>query len=154
MAYSICKTIHLLGVVLLLGNVTVTSVWKVFADRTGNAIIIAHAQQLVAVTDWMLTLAGIVLIVGGGVGAAELAGMPLFSGMWLAGSEALFVLAGAIWLGILVPIQVRQARCARQFAAGGPIPGAYWVDSRRWLVWGVAATVPLIAALYLMVAKV
>ena len=33
------------------------------------------------------------------------------------------------------------------------IPEAYHVLSRRWLFWGVVATLPLLVALYLMVAK-
>jgi uncharacterized membrane protein len=80
--YDVCKTLHLVGVVLLLGNVTATSVWKVFADRSGDPRIIAHAQRLVTITDWMLTLSGIVLVIGGGFGAAYVAGMPWVGVPW------------------------------------------------------------------------
>jgi uncharacterized membrane protein len=153
MLYDVLKMLHLLGVVVLIGNVTVTSFWKVFADRSGDPRIIAHAQYLVTVTDWFFTLSGIVLIVGGGFGAAYVAGMPPFAVGWLADSEALFLVSGMIWLFMLVPIQIRQARQTRAFAEGGPIPDAYWRNSRRWLIWGIVATVPLISALYLMVAK-
>ena len=48
MLYSIFKFIHVLGVVVLLGNVTITAFWKVFADRTRNASLIAHAQYAVS----------------------------------------------------------------------------------------------------------
>ncbi len=151
--YDVCKTLHLVGVVLLLGNVTATSVWKVFADRSGDPRIIAHAQRLVTITDWMLTLSGIVLVIGGGFGAAYVAGMPWVGVPWMEESEGLFVLAGVIWLFVLVPIQIEQARQTRAFSDGGEIPEAYWRNSRRWLIWGIAATVPLVSALYLMVAK-
>jgi len=30
---------------------------------------------------------------------------------------------------------------------------AYRRDSRRWLFWGIVATLPLVAAVYVMVAK-
>jgi uncharacterized membrane protein len=153
MLYDVLKMLHLVGVIILIGNVTVTSFWKVFADRSRDPRIIAHAQHLVTVTDWFFTLSGIVLLVGGGFGATYVADMPWFARGWLAESEALFLLSGVIWLFVLVPIQVRQARQARAFANGGAIPDAYWQNGRRWLIWGIVATVPLVAALYLMIAK-
>ena len=55
MTYDILKLLHLLGVVLLLGNVTVTSIWKVYADGTRDPRIIGFAQRLVTVTDWFFT---------------------------------------------------------------------------------------------------
>lgn len=57
---------RVLGVVLLIGNVTVTAYWKVLADRTRSAILAAHAQRAVIYADWLFTLPGIVLILAGG----------------------------------------------------------------------------------------
>jgi hypothetical protein len=45
----------LLGVVLLAGNVTVASVWKLCAGRTRDMRIIGFPQRLVAATDWFFT---------------------------------------------------------------------------------------------------
>jgi hypothetical protein len=70
MSYEGWKLLHLLGVVLLVGNVTVTSIWKLYADRTGDARIVAFAQRLVTVTDWFFTFWGVVLLLVGGFGAA------------------------------------------------------------------------------------
>ena len=153
MAFDLSKILHLLGVVILIGNVTVTSFWKVFADRTGDPRIIAHAQRMVTITDWVFTLLGIALLCIGGFGAAWLAGLDPFAAGWLANAEILFVISGAIWLFVLVPLQIRQARQARAFAQGGEIPQAYWRAGRLWLIWGIVATVPLVGALWLMVAK-
>ena len=153
MLYDLLKAVHLAGVVVLIGNVTVTAFWKVFADRTGDPRLIAHAQHMVSVTDWTFTLSGIALIYGGGFGAAWVAGMNPFSPGWLLWGQALFALSGVIWLGILVPVQIRQAQLARGFANGGSIPEAYRHDGRRWLFWGIVATLPLTAAVWVMVAK-
>jgi uncharacterized membrane protein len=54
--YLAFKIIHLLGVVLFLGNIIVTAVWKTLADQTREPRTIAYAQRLVSVTDWMVTL--------------------------------------------------------------------------------------------------
>ncbi|MBA4047638.1 MAG: DUF2269 domain-containing protein [Sphingomonas sp.] len=153
MTYEIAKFIHITGVVMLMGNITATAFWKVFADGTDDPRIIAFAQRLVTITDWSLTFWGVVLTMVGGYGALWIAGASPLAGGWLVWSQGLFVVAGLIWLGILVPIQIRQARAARDFASGGSITDAFRRDSRRWIVWGLISTVPLVAATWLMVAK-
>ncbi len=153
MLYQLFKFLHVLGVIILVGNVTVTAVWKVFADRTRDARVVAFGQRLVTITDWFLTVGGIVLLVVGGYGAAMVARMDLVSTPWLVWGQILLAVSGLIWMAILIPVQIRQAKAARAFAGGGEIPESYRQDSRRWLVWGIVATVPLIAAVWLMVFK-
>ena len=63
--YLAFKFVHLLGVVLFLGNIILTAVWKTLADQTREPRTIAYAQRLVTVTDWAFTLGGIVLILIG-----------------------------------------------------------------------------------------
>jgi len=58
-----------------------------------------------------------------------------------------------VWLIILVPIQIRQARAARTLAPNTALLSQYRRDSRSWLIWGIVATVPLVTAIYVMVAK-
>jgi uncharacterized membrane protein len=152
--YEFLKTIHVIGTVLLIGNVTVTAVWKVFADRTRNAPVIAFAQGLVTITDFGLTCSGIVLIMIGGYGAAYLTGQHPFGTSWLILGQMLFAASGAIWVLILIPIQIRQARSVRAFTATGGVPEQYWQDCRRWLFWGIVATLPLVASVFVMVAKI
>ena len=151
--YEVFKGVHIVGVVVLIGNVTITAFWKVLADRTGAPQIIAHAQEGVTIADWIFTLAGIVLILVGGYGAAIVQGLPLFTMRWLVVGQVLFAVSGAIWIGILVPLQIRQARSARSFAAGGTIPDAYRRDARSWLLWGIVATIPLVGAIVAMTMK-
>lgn len=153
MAYDIAKFLHITGIVMLMGNITATAFWKVFADRTGDAAIAIFAQRLVVITDWSLTFWGVVLTIGGGYGALWISGASPFGAAWLVWSQLLFVAAGILWLVVIVPIQMRQARAVRTMARAGPIPEAYRRDSRRWIFWGLIATVPLVAATWLMVAK-
>ena len=153
MAYDTFKLLHLLGVILLVGNVTVTSVWKLYADATRDPAVIIFAQRLVTVTDWFFTFWGIVLLIAGGYGAAWIGGMDVLRDDWIVTSEMLFAAAGVIWLGVLVPIQVRQARMARGFAPGAPIPEGYWRLGRLWIAFGLLATVPLVAATWVMLRK-
>ena len=151
MWYEIAKFIHLTGVVMLMGNITVTAIWKYFADRTNSPAVLAFAQKLVTYTDWSMTFWGVLLLMGGGYFMVFFAGWPLMQ-HWLLWSQLLFVLAGLIWLLVLVPIQVRQARLTKTFS-DLDVGDQYRKLSRRWLTWGLISTVPLLAATWLMIAK-
>ena len=154
MSYEIARFIHITGVVMLMGNITVTAIWKFFADRDGRPQVLGFAQKLVTYTDWSMTVWGAALTMIGGYAMAAIAGHDLWTTPWLVWSQLCFGIAGAIWLAIIVPIQRRQARMARAFGNGDDaVPDAYRRWSRRWLAWGLVSTVPLLAALWLMVAK-
>ena len=101
MNYETYKFFHILGVILLIGDVSVTSIWKVFADRTADPSIVSFAQRLVTHTDWTLTHGGIFLTVLGGYGMAWEIQISLFKIPWLLWSQALFAISGAMWLFIL-----------------------------------------------------
>ena len=147
------KTIHYLGIILLAGNITVTAVWKVFADRNGDWRIVQFGQNLVTGTDFGLTIPGIILTMVGGYGSLWVMGYSLFEPAWLLWSQVMFVLAGMIWLFILVPIQIRQARLANTWTSQDDLTDEYRSLSRRWITWGLISTVPLCVVLWLMVAK-
>ena len=153
LAYSTLKSIHMLGVVLFLGNIIVTGLWKYQADRTGNAAVIGFGQRLVTLTDWVFTFPGVVLILIGGYGMAAAGGLDLAGPWWLVVAQRLFITSGVIWVLILIPIQVWQARLARGFETGGEIPSLYWLLNRHWFFWGILATIIPLANIYVMVAK-
>lgn len=73
--YAIFKSLHIVGVVLFVGNVAVTGWWKTMADRTRDPKIIAVAQRRVTLTDSVFTAGGIVLLIVGGVGAYTVGGL-------------------------------------------------------------------------------
>jgi uncharacterized membrane protein len=146
-------SLHILGVVLFLGNIIVTAAWKMLADRTQSPPVVAYAQRLVTITDVAFTATGVVLIiVSGQVLADDFGGV--FSGpTWLTIGWSLFIASGVIWLGVLIPVEVMQARLARQFRDWPTIPDRYWRLSMIWAVFGAVATLLPLANLYLMVFK-
>jgi uncharacterized membrane protein len=144
--------LHILGVVIFLGNIVVTGVWKALADRTRNPAVIGYAQRLVIVTDIAFTATGAALIaVSGPVLAEDFGGVG--GPAWITWGLGLFAASGVIWVGILIPIQILQARLARRFAAGGEIPDRYWSLARVWNVFGTIATLLPLVNLYLMTFK-
>jgi uncharacterized membrane protein len=144
-------TIGVIGIVVQndIGSVAV----KDGNNFTGDPRIIAYAQRLVTLTDWIFTAGGVVLILVGAYGMAAVAGLNLRGTTWLVWGQALFAVSGLIWVFILIPTQIAQARQARLFARGTSIPDSYWRHNRRWVVWGVIATLVPMANLYFMVFK-
>lgn len=151
MLYDLAKFLHVTGVAMLMGNITVTAIWKFFADRDGRPEVLGFAQKLVTYTDWSMTFWGVVLIMASGYYMAISADFDLGRG-WLLWSQVLFVVAGMIWLLLIVPIQMKQARLAKTFSAGD-VGEDYRALSKRWLVWGLISTVPLVIVTWLMLAK-
>lgn len=152
-AYLLLKSLHLLGVVLFLGNVILTLWWKLMANRTRQPAVIAFAQRQVTLTDYLFTFGGAGLVLVSGVANVWLSDGGLLQARWIGWGSALFLVSGLLWLCVLIPIQIRQARRAWQFADGGEIPEAYWRDERIWVVVGVIATLLVLANLYWMVFK-
>jgi uncharacterized membrane protein len=152
-SYLAFKSIHMLGIVVFLGNIIVTGVWKYRADATERPEVIAFAQRLVTLTDWIFTLGGVILILIGGFGMVGVAGLDIATTPWLRLGLGLFTASGVIWIAILIPIQVAQARLARAFENGGEISERYWRLNRQWYVWGIAATVLALLNFYVMAHK-
>ena len=75
--YLALKSLHILGVVLFVGNIIVTGWWKVQADRTRHPAIVAFAQRQVTMTDWLFTFGGSTLVVVGAYANVYLHDLPL-----------------------------------------------------------------------------
>ncbi len=152
MSYSLLKTLHIVGSILFVGNITVTALWKGMADRTRVPQVVAFGQRLVTLTDFVFTSTGAALVLGSGLlMLRSFAGDP-WQIAWIRWGMILFVASGALWAAVLIPIQVQQARLARAFVPGSAIPERYWVLGRRWMAVGIVATLlPLVNVVLLVV---
>lgn len=151
--YLWLKILHLFGMTVFLGNIIVTAWWKLMADRTRDPQIIAFAQRQVTLTDYVFTAGGAAILLSAGWGNAALHGMDVLQIRWLSWGLWLFSATGLIWVAILIPIQIRQARMAQEFSVSGNIPPEYWRLSRLWAIWGFVATLLPLMTFYWMVAK-
>ena len=149
--YRVLKLLHVLGAILFVGNIVVTALWKTMADRTRRPEVIAFAQRLVTTTDFVFTGFGAGLVLGTGLMMARVFGERFWTLPWIAWGMGLFIASGMLWITVLVPIQIKQAHLAAQFAGGTPIPDAYWRLGRLWMTFGSVATVLPVLNLYFMV---
>ena len=151
--YLVFKTAHIVGVVLFVGNLVVTAVWKFLADRPREPKIVAFAQRLVSVTDVIFTGLGAVIVLSSGMLMIVPYGVEFWNVLWILWGLGLFVVSGLIWILVLVPIQMKQTRLARVFADGGEIPERYWRLGRLWMVFGLIAVALPLFNVFLMVFK-
>ncbi|MEC8633759.1 MAG: DUF2269 family protein [Pseudomonadota bacterium] len=77
MAYKIAKFFHITGVIMLVGNSTVTAIWNYFADSTHSPEVLGFAQKLVTFTDWSMTVWGLSLLASKGYAMVFIAEWPL-----------------------------------------------------------------------------
>jgi len=132
--YLLLKSLHIFGVVIFLGNIIVTGWWKVMVDRTKNPLIIAFAQRQVTITDYIFTLGGVLIIIATGFGNVVIHEIDYHSIKWLIWGNYFFVAGGIIWVVILLPVQIIQAKMAKQFSENQEIPESYWKLGRIWVI--------------------
>lgn len=150
--YLWLKMLHILGVMLFLGNIGVTGWWKNMADMTKNPQIIAFAQRQVTLTDFIFTAGGVAILLIAGVLNVWIHDISL-STQWLMLGFAFFIGSGLIWALVLIPLQIKQASMATKFAQTGVIPAVYWRYCRIWNFFGLLATLLPLINLYFMVFK-
>jgi uncharacterized membrane protein len=143
------KVIHLVCACLFLGNVIVSGIWALLAERTRNHAIIQFSNHVVLITDGLFTLLGSLGVVWTGHSMAGLfnggAGHP-----WIQWSYGLLGFSGLIWLFVLLPIQFKQRALLR---ASDTVCDQYWRLSRIWQIAGAIATVLPLPIVYFMVNK-
>jgi len=152
-SYLLLKSIHIFGVILLMGNIIVTAWWKFMADRTHNPSVIAFAQRQVTLTDFVFTLPGAILAIVAGDSMAYGFFENSWSIEWLTWGRCLFISSGIIWVVVLIPTQIKQARLARNFDNAKTIPDEYKRLSLRWNIFGSIAVLLPLVNIYWMVFK-
>jgi uncharacterized membrane protein len=143
------KLIHLICACLFVGNVIVSGIWALLAERTRNHAIIQFSNRMVLITDVLFTLLGSLGIVWSGHGMAQNygggEGHP-----WIQWSYLLLSFSGAIWLFLLVPIQLKQRALLKK---SDTVCADYWRLSRIWKLAGAIATLVPLPIIYFMVTK-
>jgi uncharacterized membrane protein len=154
MGYLIWKLIHVLGVVLFVGNITTGILWKVQADRTRNAALIAHVCANLTRSDRFFTMPGVLLIVIAGVVAAITGHLPILGTGWIFWSIVLLTISGLAFMLRVAPLQRRMHALSTAGAQDGQLDWpAYEAATQSWNVWGMVALIAPLVAVALMVLK-
>jgi uncharacterized membrane protein len=150
--YLTLKWLHVVFSTVLFGTGIGSAFYFLAAARHGEPRIAAFVAARVVLADWLFTTPMVVLQPLTGVWLAQRAGLPLGT-PWLATAIALYAIAVACWIPVVV-LQLRMRDLARRAAAAGaPLPDAFRGLLRAWIALGGVAFVAFVAIFHLMVAK-
>lgn len=144
--YGLLKTLHVVGAVLLVGNVTVTGLWAMLMYRARGEAPFRPAARAILWLD-LLTFTGGALLTVTGILMIRQLQLPWRDTPWLLRGIAILGATTLAWLVVLLPDQVRMAR------ASSTDPGRIRTLFLRWSGVGWTATAMLYVAIWYMVTK-
>ncbi len=146
------KLLHVLAVVLFLGNITTGVFWKANADRTRNPVVIGNMLEGIIRADRLFTIPPIIFILIGGFGAAIVGKYPILGTGWIFWSIVLFTISGFAFMMVVGPAQRKMLALVRR--SGESLDwAAYRALSLQWEIWGAVALMAPVIAAVLMVMK-
>src|SRR5882762_410692 len=113
-AYLGLKLLHVLAVVLFLGNITTGIFRKANADRTRNPLVIANMLEGIIQADRLFTMPPIIFILIGGFGAAIGGHFPILGTGWIFWSIVLFTISGFAFGMHVAPSQRKMLALVRK----------------------------------------
>jgi uncharacterized membrane protein len=150
--YAALKFIHIVSATLLFGTGLGTAFFMWMSQRGGNTTVIATAARITVRADWLFTTPAVIIQPLSGIALMQLVGYPLAT-PWLLAAIALYLLAGACWVPVVV-LQLRMRDLSAKAArSGSALPTAYHRCLRWWFALGWPAFAAVLGAFWLMVAK-
>ena len=151
MVYNLWKLLHVLSVIIFIGNITFGIYWKYQADKSKDRIKIADAFKNIIKADRIFTMPSVTALFIFGVGTAMQGNLSLIETSWIFWSIILLVISSYAFMAKVVPAQKKilaLASSEEKFAWD-----EYNKLSKNWNTWGMIATVTPYIAVILMVMK-
>jgi uncharacterized membrane protein len=152
MTYLLIKSLHVVSVVLFLGNILTGVFWKRHGDRGDLASRRQAISGLIA-SDRLFTMPTVFAIIATGIANALLAHIPILGTPWILWGIVLFGVSGAVFGAKVGPLQKKLLANVEAGLAGDWDESAYRELSRQWLVWGWIASISPLIVVFLMVFK-
>lgn len=152
--YLILKLVHILAVVIFLGNIITGLFWMRQADKTADLAIISFTMKSIMKSDRWFTIPGVIIITAGGISAAIHAGLPLLRTGWIFWSLVLFSLSGVAFMWKVAPLQKKIWMITQQTVEGKMDWSSYRNTLKQWEWWGLVALLTPLIALVMMVLKI
>ena len=143
----VLRLLHVVGAVLLLGNVTITGFWATYLYRVRRRVPFHPVARAILWSDVVFTVVGGTMLTVSGILLALRRGYRVEETTWLLKGIVALGVATLLWIVVLVPVQLRLERVAAD-------------DDRelrrlffRWSAVGWASTLLLFYGLWAMVTK-
>jgi uncharacterized membrane protein len=155
MNYSYLKLVHLIPVMLFLGNIVTGLFWMRFAVKTRDLKIINFAIRGIIKLDRYFTIPGVIIITAGGILTAIYGHFPILRTGWIFWSIIMFSISGLAFSFKLVPLQKKIYNLTLNKET---LTDFDWRNFRKiyvaWDIWGLIALLTPLAAFIMMVLKI
>jgi len=141
------RALHVLGAVLLVGNVIVTGFWAAFLYAQADVVPFRPVARAILWTDLVFTAGGAGLLTFTGIQLIIARGYSFWETPWLVRGVGSLALATVLWLAVLLPDQFRLGRLSAAYTDG--LRRVFL----RWSVVGWVATALLLHGLWVMVRR-
>ena len=155
MLYSHLKLLHLIAVIIFLGNIFTGLFWMHIAKKSKNLRIISHTIKGVIKSDNYFTIPGVVFVTSFGLFAAIYGHTPLLRTGWILWSLILFTISGIAFIWKVAPLQkkIRGLTSEQNSETDFDWAGFNKVYT-EWEIWGLIALAAPVAALVMMTLKI
>jgi uncharacterized membrane protein len=144
------KVVHVLAVVVLLGNLLMAPFWRKRLAALGGVQARAAANRSVRVADLIFTLPGWVVVLATGIMLIIYRDMGMRGG-WLHLSLLLFLGWLVFWHILILRARKAMIAQAEEAASGGQAPPELAQHERQWQQWSYLAAGIAVLILILMV---
>jgi len=154
MYYNYLKLIHLIAVMIFLGNIVTGLFWMRIAVRTKDLKIIHFAMKGIIKADRYFTIPGVLIITAGGFLAAINGHFPILRTGWILWSIIMFSISGLAFAFKVAPLQREIYNLTLNKEQTDDFN---WEDFKKiyikWDIWGLIALLTPLAAFIMMVLK-
>ena len=150
--YWLMKIVHVLAVVVLLGNLLMAPFWRKCLAALGGAQARATANRSVRMADLLFTLPGWVVVLATGIMLIIYRDLGMRGG-WLHLSLLLFLGWLVLWHVLVLRARKAMITQADEAAAGGPVSAELAQHERQWQQWSYLSALLAVLILILMVTQ-
>ncbi|MDX1453126.1 MAG: DUF2269 family protein [Oleiphilaceae bacterium] len=154
MAFTLWKFVHLIGVIIFLGNISTGFFWKAHAEKYRDQRILMSAFEGIYLSDRWITNTCVVIIILSGIMMAYVTDLALLTQGWVIASFVVFLLAGAFYSKGIIPL---NRKIIAHLAQEKPFGDQEWQEYERmrkpWFLMGLAATATPFLVLAIMFFK-
>ena len=151
MSFLAWKLIHIISVVMFLGNITTGLFWAAHANKSRDFKLLASTFEGIIKSDRWFTVPGVVGIVISGIAAAVQGEYPILGTGWIFWPIVLFSISGVAFGFRVAPLQHRILHLARTASDSEEASAEFQRTFKSWEVWGLFALITPVAAMIIMV---
>ena len=154
MDYSYLKLIHLVAVMIFLGNIITGLFWMHIAVKTKDLKIITFTMKGIIKADRYFTIPGVIVITVGGFLAAIYGHFPILRTGWIFWSIIMFSISGLAFAFKVAPLQKRIYHLTFKGIATDFDWENFGKVYLEWDIWGLIALLSPLAAFVMMTLKI